>query len=175
MGDVQVNVLTDSASGLTEVAAVFDQYRQHYGLPAAPGDSREWLAEQLARNRLVIFAAHSGDDVVGLATVTELPASLSLRSFWQIRDLFVVPSARRKGAGRALLSAVQKAATEAHALRLSVQTESGNNRAISLYLKSGFNPLEGFDALIMPLRAEAERPGCLPRSLAPGGEGNWDA
>lgn len=158
MGEVQVNVLTESASGLTEVAAVFDQYRQHYGLPAAPEDSRKWLAEQLARNRLVIFAAHLGDDVIGLATVADLPASLSLRSFWQIRDLFVIPSARRKGAARALLSAVQKAATEAHALRLSVQTESDNNRAISLYLKSGFNPLEGFDALIMPLRAEAERP-----------------
>ena len=153
-----MNVLTESASGLTEVAAVFDQYRQHYGEPAAPEDSRKWLAEQLARNRLVIFAAHMGDDVVGLATVADLPASQRLRSFWQIRDLFVVPSARRKGVGRALLSAVRKAATEACALRLSVQTESDNNRAISLYLKSGFDPLEGFDTLIMPLGDEEERP-----------------
>lgn len=157
MGEVHVSVLAESASGLTEVAAVFDQYRKHYGLPAAPEDSRMWLAEQLARNRLVIFAAHMGDDVVGLATVADLPASLRLRSFWQIRDLFVVPSARRKGVGRALLSAVRKAAIEAHALRLSVQTESDNKRAISLYLKSGFGLLEGYNALIMPLGGEAER------------------
>lgn len=158
MGDVHVNVLTKSSTGLTEVAAVFDQYRQHYGLPAAPEDSRKWLAEQLARKRLVIFAAHMSDDVVGLATVADLPASLSLRSFWQIRDLFVIPSARRKGVARALLSAVRKAATQAHALRLSVQTESDNNHAISLYLKSGFDPVEGYDALIMPLGGEAECP-----------------
>jgi GNAT superfamily N-acetyltransferase len=157
MGDVQVNVLTESASGLTEVAAVFDQYRQHYGEPAAPEDSRKWLADQIARNRLVIFVAHIDDDVVGLATVTDLPASLRLRSFWQIRDLFVIPSSRRKGVGRALLSAVREAAIEAYAMRLSVQTESDNNHAISLYLKSGFEPVEGYDALIMPLRAEAER------------------
>jgi GNAT superfamily N-acetyltransferase len=158
MVEVHVNVLTESASGVTEVAAVFDQYRQHYGEPAAPEDSRKWLAEQLARNRLVIFAAHIDDDVVGLATVADLPASLRLRSFWQIRDLFVVPSARRKGVARALLSAVREAATQAHALRLSVQTESDNNRAISLYLTSGFSPLEGFDTLSMPLHADAERP-----------------
>jgi GNAT superfamily N-acetyltransferase len=157
VGDVQVNVLTESASGLIEVAAVFDQYRQHYGEPAAPEDSRKWLAEQMARNRLVIFVASIDDDVAGLATVTDLPASLSLRSFWEIRDLFVVPSARRKGVAQALLSAVRKAATEAHALRLSLVTESDNNQAISLYLKSGFNPVEGYDALIMPLRADAKR------------------
>ena len=68
----------------------------------------------------------------------------------------MIPSARCKGVGRALLSAVQKAATEAHALRLSVQTESGNRPALSLYLNFGFSPLEGFDALIMPLPAEPE-------------------
>jgi GNAT superfamily N-acetyltransferase len=159
MDKVQVNLLTEPSSArLTELAAVFDQYRQHYGEPAAPEDSRKWLAEQLARERLFIFAAQIGDDVVGLAAVADLPASLSLRSFWQIRDLFVVPFVRRKGVGRALLSAVQEAATEAHAMRLSVQTESDNNQAISLYLKSGFHPLEGFDTLIMPLRAESENP-----------------
>lgn len=158
MTGVQVNVLTEPASGLAEVAAVFDQYRQHYGEPAAPEDSRRWLAGQLTRNRLVIFAAHIDDEVAGLATVADLPASLSLRSFWQIRDLFVVPQARRKGVGRALLSAVRKAASQAGALRLSVQTESDNSRALSLYLTSGFSPVEGFDALIMPLHAEPERP-----------------
>jgi GNAT superfamily N-acetyltransferase len=103
MGDVQVNVLTESAPGLIKVAAVFDQYRQHYGERAAPEDSRRWLAEQIALNRLCVFVAHIDGDVVGLATVADLPASLRLRSFWQIRDLFVVPSARRKGVARALL------------------------------------------------------------------------
>jgi GNAT superfamily N-acetyltransferase len=131
MGEVQVNVLTESVSGLTEVAAVFDQYRQHYGQPAASEDSRKWLAGQLAHNRLIIFVAHIDDEVVGLATVTDLPASLRLRSFWQIRDLFVVPSARRKGVGRALISAVREAATLAHALRLSVQTESRTTTTLS--------------------------------------------
>lgn len=101
-----MNLLTEPSSArLTELAAVFDQYRQHYGEPAAPEDSRKWLAEQLAHDRLFIFAAQIGDDVVGLATVADLPASLRLRSFWQIRDLFVVPFARRKGVARALLSA----------------------------------------------------------------------
>jgi GNAT superfamily N-acetyltransferase len=154
MGEVRVNVLIESAAGLTEAAAVFDQYRQHYGEPAAPENSKKWLAEQLAHNRLAIFVAHIDDDVVGLATITVIPASLRLRTFWQIRDLFVVPSARRKGVAQALLSAVQKAAREASALRLSVQTESDNNRAISLYLKSGFSPVEGYEALIMPLRPD---------------------
>jgi GNAT superfamily N-acetyltransferase len=128
---IRVAVLTGAAlAQLTDVAVVFDQYRRHYGQPVVPGQTLAWLTENAGERRLTIFAAHKGEDLVGLATTVALPASLRLSCYWQLRDLYVVPGARRCGAGRALLSAVSQAAIAAGALRISVQTESGNAAAL---------------------------------------------
>ncbi len=108
---------------LADVAGLFDQYRQHYGEPAAPAQTLAWLTRHTRSRQLTIFTAHRGLDLVGLATTVTVPASLQLGCFWQLRDLYVTPSARRCGAGRALLHAVRQAATAARATRLSVQTE----------------------------------------------------
>jgi GNAT superfamily N-acetyltransferase len=88
----------------------------------------------------------------GLATTVALPASLQLSCYWQLRDLYVVPGARRRGAGRALLNAVRKAAAAAGATRVSVQTEPGNTAALQLYRTSGFFPVEGIRVLMLPLQ-----------------------
>ena len=90
-----------AAAELTRVAGVFDQYRQHYGEPAVPGQTLAWLASQLDHGRLTVFTAHRGGDLAGLATTVELPASLRLSCSWQLRDLYVVPAARRAGVARA--------------------------------------------------------------------------
>jgi GNAT superfamily N-acetyltransferase len=81
-----------------------------------------------------------------------LPASLRLSCYWQLRDLFVVPGVRRRGAGRALLDAVRHAATAAGATRLSVQTEPGNAAALRLYRMSGFVPIEDLQVLSLPIQ-----------------------
>jgi GNAT superfamily N-acetyltransferase len=83
-----------------------------------------------------------------------VPASLQLSCYWQLRDLYVLPSARRCGAGRALLQAVRQAATAAGATRLSVQTEHASNAALQLYRTSGFIPVQGIEALILPLHQD---------------------
>lgn len=149
---IRVALLTGAAlAQLTDVAVVFDQYRRHYGQPVVPGRTLAWLTENTAEGRLAIFTAHRGEDLAGLATAVALPASLRLGCYWQLRDLYVVPGARRCGAGRALLSAVSQAAVAAGALRVSVQTESGNVAALQLYRASGFVPVEGLQGLVLPL------------------------
>jgi GNAT superfamily N-acetyltransferase len=136
---------------LAEVARLFDQYRQHYGEPAAPAQALAWLTRHTRSQQLAIFTAHRGPDLVGLATTVTVPASLQLGCFWQLRDLYVTPSARRCGAGRALLQTVRQAAAAAGATRLSVQTEPANTAALQLYRTSGFTPVRGIEALILPL------------------------
>ena len=88
---------------------------------------------------------------VGFATTTTVPASLRLGRFWQIRDLFVVPSRRRLGAGRALLGLVRAAATGAGASRLAVRTEADNAAALRLYAESGYTAVEGYRSLTLEL------------------------
>jgi ribosomal protein S18 acetylase RimI-like enzyme len=70
-----------------------------------------------------------------------VPASLTLRTVWLIRDLYVDPDSRRHGIARALLADVAGAARAEGAHRLSLQTEAANTRALELYAKAGFEPV----------------------------------
>jgi GNAT superfamily N-acetyltransferase len=145
-------LLEPTAAQLTDVAEVFDQYRQHYSQLVVDGQTLAWLIAQTGHRRLSVFTAHIGTDLVGLATTVVLPASLRLSCSWQLRDLYVVPGARRRGAARTLLGAVRRAATAAGAIRLSVQTEPGNIAALQLYRTSGFVPVEDIRILTLPLQ-----------------------
>ena len=70
-----------------------------------------------------------------------VPAALTLRTVWLVRDLYVKPSARRRGVARALLTAVEEEARASGAHRLSLQTETANVRASELYARTGFAAL----------------------------------
>src|SRR5262245_35738907 len=149
---VSVTALTEpAAEQLVGVAEVFDQYRRHYGQPVVAGQTLAWLSDHSGHRRLSVFVAHVGEDLAGLATTVIVPASLRLGSSWQLRDLYVVPDARRRGAARALVGAVRQAATAAGAIQLSVQTEPSNLAALQLYRTSGFVPVEDIQILALPL------------------------
>jgi GNAT superfamily N-acetyltransferase len=155
MVPVTVTALTaPAADQLAGVAAVFDQYRRHYGQPVVAGQTLAWLTEQAGHRRLAIFAAHAGEDRAGLATTVVVPASLRLGCSWQLWDLYVVPGARRRGVARALVGAVRRAATAAGAIGLSVQTESGNLAALQLYRTSEFVPVGDIQILALPLSTD---------------------
>jgi GNAT superfamily N-acetyltransferase len=137
---------------LADVAEVFDQYRHHYGEPLMAGQALAWLTEHTRSGMLTIFTAHMDGDLAGIATTIIVPASLRLGCSWQLRDLYVVPRARRCGVGRALVSAVRPAAAAAGAIHLSVQREVGSTAALQLYQASGFLPQEDLQILVLDLR-----------------------
>jgi GNAT superfamily N-acetyltransferase len=144
-------MLAASSTELGALAELFDLYRVHYGQAAdAPGSAR-WLEQNLRSGRTSAFVAEHDGGLVGFAVAVEIPASLRLAHFWQVRDLFVLPSCRRQGVGHALLETVRAAATASGALRLSVQTEDENDHALALYLSSGYRPLSGYRTLVLPL------------------------
>lgn len=136
---------------LADVAEVFDQYRHHYGEPLMAGQALAWLTQYTRSEMLTIFTAHIDGNLAGIATTVIVPASLRLGCSWQLRDLYVVPRARRCGVGRALVSAVRAAAAAAGAMRLSVQTEAGNTAALQLYQTGGFLLEDGLQILVLDL------------------------
>ncbi len=85
-----------------------------------------------------------------MITTAVIPASLTLRTAWLIRDLFVDPNQRRSGAARALLLHVIETARAEGALRLSLQTEPDNAAALSLYGSLGFTQVD--DLVTLNLR-----------------------
>jgi GNAT superfamily N-acetyltransferase len=151
-GPFSVRALTAPARAEVEaLAEIFDRYRVHYGEDSDPGGSVRWLSENLDAGRLRAFVAEDAGGLVGFALAAEIPASLRLARFWQIRDLFVLPTQRRLGVGRALLALVRTAAAEAGAVRLVVQTEDDNDPALRLYAASGYAVIEGYRSLLLPL------------------------
>ena len=137
------------------LAELFDRYRVHYGEVPDPGRAASWLEEHLDGGGLRAFVAESAETLVGFATTMEVPASLRLARFWQIRDLFVLPAHRRRGVGRALLDHVRAAAVEAGAQRLVLQTEEDNDSALRLYADRGYEVIEGYCSLVLPLSTRA--------------------
>ena len=133
--------LTVTHPWFPEAVALFDAYRQHYGANPALEATEEWIRDQMITDRLRVFGAGHNDMVRGVLTVTVVPASLTLRTIWMIRDVYVDPSARRAGLARALLAHVAEAGREEGAHRLSLQTEPDNVRAIQLYVSAGFQPV----------------------------------
>ena len=88
---------------------------------------------------------------IGLATGHAIPASLVMGRFWQLRDLYVLPGSRRRGAAAAQVSAVREAALAAGASRLSLVTGPDNEAALGLYRRLGLRPVEGLASLSLDL------------------------
>ena len=141
-------------SEIEALAEIFDQYRAHYGEASDAARSACWLDENLSTSRLRAFVAEESGRFVGFAITTEVPASLRLAHFWQVRDLFVLPTHRRLGVGRAILTSVRAAAIESGALRLVLQTEADNDSALRLYAESGYALIKGYCSLLLPLGPE---------------------
>jgi GNAT superfamily N-acetyltransferase len=124
-----------------EAVELLDGYRQHYGANPAPEAVAEWIGDLVKNDRMRIYVAGPGGRVDGICTVAVIPATLTMRTVWLLRDLYVDPEVRRGGVARALLAHVADAARGAGAHRLSLQTETGNTGALDLYAKTGFEPV----------------------------------
>ncbi|MEU7173781.1 GNAT family N-acetyltransferase [Micromonospora tulbaghiae] len=142
-----------------QVAALFDDYRVHYGQPSTPQITRSWLHDQIAQQRISVAAAVRADRVRGFITVTVTPASLMLGTSWSIRDLYVAPHHRRSGIANALLQHVIRNARAAGAHRVSLQTETDNIPALTLYTEIGFQPVTGLELLNLTFDPTHQDPG----------------
>jgi ribosomal protein S18 acetylase RimI-like enzyme len=143
--------VTSTHPAFDQVAALFDDYRAHYGRPSAPEVTRYWLREQVTRHRLTAAAAMRADDVCGFITAAIVPASLMLGTAWSIRDLYVAPDHRRTGIASELVRHVVHSAHAAGAHRVSLQTETDNIPALTLYTNIGFEPVTGLELLNLTL------------------------
>jgi ribosomal protein S18 acetylase RimI-like enzyme len=160
---IAVVQLTPSHQVFGQVAALFDDYRAHYGQPPSLGLAHEWLHRQLAQHRMTIAAAIQAGHACGFITTVVMPASLMLGTAWSIRDLYVAPQQRRSGIAHALIQHVVGEARAAGANRVSVQTEADNRPALRLYTAVGFQPVSGLEVLNLPLTAPVSRLGVHDR------------
>ena len=152
---MEVNDTFPGDGGFSAFVDLFERYRVHYGQAADRNRSEAWLTAATTTGPMRAFLARVDGEAAGICLIAICPASLSLREFWMVRDLFVDPRWRRIGVARTLLDAVRAAAALRGALRLTVQTEDDNAAALRLYERYGFVPVTGLTHLTLNIRDSA--------------------
>lgn len=130
---------------LDAVARLFDAYRQFYEKPADLPLARRYLGERFQRHESVIIVAENeAGEIVGFTQLYPAFCSVIADRTYVLYDLFVTPSARGTGAGRALMEAAEAHARKAGAARLELQTAKTNKIGQSLYESCGWERDELF-------------------------------
>jgi ribosomal protein S18 acetylase RimI-like enzyme len=130
------------AATLADVAVtapLLDAYRQFYEQPADLALATRFLTQRLARGEsVVLLAEHAAQGVVGFCQLYPSFCTVQAAPIYTLYDLFVVPSARKLGAGTALLQAAEALGRREGRARLDLTTAKTNATAQALYAAQGW-------------------------------------
>jgi ribosomal protein S18 acetylase RimI-like enzyme len=130
---------------LEDLVPLFDGYRQFYGRTSDVVSAREFLRARISRGEsLVLMARDSTGVALGFVQLYPSFSSVRVAPIFVLNDLFVLPSARRKGLGAQLLRAAADVARSAGAVRLKLSTAITNLPAQRLYEALGWKRDEEF-------------------------------
>ena len=141
-----IQIRRATGADLCSAAELFDAYRQFYGQPPDYSLAESFLRERFEHNDSVLILANDVQSGNGLGFVQLYPSfsSVAARRIWILNDLFVAPSARRRGVGRALLDAARDFAASTGAKRLVLSTAATNHEARALYEAYGYKKEDVF-------------------------------
>ncbi len=139
-----MNIVRAGTQHIDLIAPMFDAYRQFYRQTANLNAARQFIADRLAADESVIFLAV--DEVMPLGFTQLYPtfSSISLQRLWILNDLFVLPIARGRGVGEALLKQAAILAQETKSRGLTLSTEVTNATAQRLYERCGWQRNDRF-------------------------------
>lgn len=129
------------AADAARVVALLDSYARDPmggGKPLSD-DVRERLVPGLAAHSGAFsLLAFAGDEALGLANCITGFSTFAARSLVNIHDMAVLPEARGRGVGRALMLAVEAEARTRGACKITLEVLSGNDTAKGLYAALGY-------------------------------------
>src|SRR3954454_11867238 len=128
-----MEIIRAEGQHLELVAPLFDTYRQFYRQPANLPAARQYIEQRLKSEDAVIFlaleSAAPGAESLGFVQLYPSLASIPMKPIWILYDLFVAPSARKVGVGRALMDRATQLAKETGADALILETAADNHTA----------------------------------------------
>lgn len=129
---------TTDARTSSAVVELFVAYRHFYGRLDTDDDARTFLRRRVQTQDSFVWAALADDDVAGFVQVYPAHSSLDLGTVWWLNDLFVAPTSRSGGAGRALVQHVLDEAATRGVTEVRLETQPENATARALYERLGF-------------------------------------
>ena len=124
---------------LDVIASLFDAYRQFYEQPTDLALATRFIRDRIQNNESVIILASKEDQkILGFCQLYPTFCSVDAAPIYSLYDLFVIPEARRSGAGKALLQAAERHAAKNGVVRLDLTTAKTNFPAQSAYESLGW-------------------------------------
>ena len=137
-GPRRVEIIQAGPAHLRQLVPLFDAYRQFYKQRSDMAGARKFLRKRLAREESVVFLAMDGKEAVGFVQLYPSFDSVAMRNLWILYDLFVAPTARRRGVAKLLMERARRYAAETKAKRLILETAVDNVTAQKLYERLGW-------------------------------------
>jgi len=133
----RIRIVQATPQDIGRLVPLFEAYREFYHRPPDPHGARRFLTDRLNRGESVVFLAEEGGSALGFTQLYPTFASLSMKPWWVLYDLYVVPRARRKGVASLLLARAKQLAHETEADGISLET-ARDNPAQRLYEACGW-------------------------------------
>ncbi|WP_374404623.1 N-acetyltransferase family protein [Niveibacterium sp.] len=135
----QISTRLATANDVDALAVLFDAYRQFYQQAADLPLAVAFIRERLVRHQSFVFVAESAPgEMLGFCQLYPSFCSLVAAPIVILNDLFVLPPARKAGAGAALLQAAEAFARAQRFARMELTTAKTNLTAQSLYASQGW-------------------------------------
>jgi len=113
---------------LSQLAVLFDEYRQFYGASSNLDESHHFLKQRFENKESVFFIHIKDEKITGFVLLYLGFSSVACSTYYILDDVYVTPMFRRQG-----LFAKQE-----NALRISLETQTNNHESHRLYEKMGF-------------------------------------
>jgi GNAT superfamily N-acetyltransferase len=134
-----IHIREASSGDLPVLGRLFDEYRQFYKLPSDIEKASGYLRARLAAgDSVALVAADETGRLIGFTQLYPTWCSLLAGPVYVLYDLYVAPSARQRGIGRALLEAAAELGRRDGMLRMTLSTARTNLTAQSLYEALGW-------------------------------------
>lgn len=126
-------------SDLDVIASLFDDYRQFYEQAPDLASAKSFIRDRLQnKDSVVLLASSEAQQVVGFCQLYPIFCSIEAKPIYSLSDLFVIPEARRLGAGKALLLAAERYSAESGRVKMELTTAKTNKTAQAAYESLGW-------------------------------------
>jgi ribosomal protein S18 acetylase RimI-like enzyme len=155
MANESLRIVKANARHSPLAAPLFEAYRQFYKKKSDLKAARVFLKRRLMNRESILFLAFSTGGrrakPVGLVHLYPTFSSLTLRRQWILSDLFVIPEARGRGVGGALMNRARQLAEETDTDALLLETATDNFTAQKLYERLGYRRDQEFYRYVLKI------------------------
>jgi GNAT superfamily N-acetyltransferase len=143
-----------AAPDLPQLLSLVERYWQFEGITGFDAARSGALLQRLLAEPAwgSAWVAESAGELVGYLIAVSVLSLEHQGMMAEIDEFFVVPAARGRGAGAALLSALEAALAAQGCVRLQLQIGNTNHEARAFYARRGFGGRDGYQLLDKPLR-----------------------